>query len=84
MTAPCGFHFIGQKIERRILKEAIFRQRITALNFRDLRQITPSNPFANRPQSIGEPGLYLAGGYLVLDLPGPPLYYRKSSGKIRR
>jgi len=63
-----------QKIERRILKNAIFRQRTTARNFRDLRQITPSNPFANRPQSRGKPGIYLAGGYLVLDLPGrPPL-----------
>jgi len=84
MTAPCGFHSTGQKIERRILKNAILRQRTTALNFRDLRQITPSNPFPNRPQSIVEPGIYHAGGYLVLDLPGPPPYYRKLSGKIRR
>jgi hypothetical protein len=63
MTAPCGFHFTGQKIEKRILKNAIFRQRTTALNFRDLRQITPSNPFANRPQSTGELGIYRTGGY---------------------
>lgn len=84
MTAPCGFHATEQKIERRILKNAILRQRTTALNFRDLQQITPSNPFANRTQPIVEPGIYHAGGYLVLDLPGPPLYYRKSANKIRR
>jgi hypothetical protein len=71
MKAPAGYIATPEN-HGRILKTIIFRQRTTALNFRDLQQTTPFNFVANRTPSIAEPGIYLSGGYLVLDLPDPP------------